>query len=687
MKQKFSFIAFVMLLMTQFAISQRTMVPEDLWKLGRVSDPQVSPDGKEVLYNIRTYDLAANKGNSDIWKVAIASSSAVKIAGEVSNESSAKWSKDGKKIFYLNDQGGASTLCSMNPDGTGKVNEVKLENDINAYGISGDGNMVWLAMDVKVTKTAKDIYPDLPKSTGRLYDDLMYRHWDRWDDGTYSHIFIAGFSNGKLTSTPLDIMSGEAFDSPMKPMDGEEQISWRPDGKVLAYTCKKLSGREYALTTNSDIYLYDVENKTTANLTEGMPGYDKNPVFSPDGKMLLWMSQKDAGNEADRQRIFLKDFTANAQRELTAGYDNNVNQTVWGSAGDKFYFTSGVNATEQVFVYDLKLRSALPLKQITNDEADHTSISVANDGKSDVVVSACMSISQPTEIFSIDLKSGKSKQITFTNKEVLAGIKMGRVEKRWVKATDGKNILTWVIFPPDYVQSDKPKKYPTLLYCQGGPQSTVSQFFSYRWNFQLMAAMGYVVVAPNRRGLPSFGEKWNDDISGDWGGQCMQDLLSAIDSVSQEPFVDKNKLGAVGASFGGFSVFWLEGNHNNRFKTFISHDGVFNLESMYGATEETFFNNYEFGGPYWNSPKPVSYSKFSPHLFVEKWNTPILIITNEKDYRVPLEQGLEAYTAARVKNIPARLLTFPDENHWVLKPQNSVLWQRVFFDWLDRYLK
>jgi len=666
------------------SLFSQVMKPEDLWKMGRVSDPQVSPDGKEVLYTVRSYDLAANKGNSDLWKVVIATRAAIRLTTGAGNETSAKWSADGKKVFYLDDQSGTSCLYSMMPNGSSMTEEARLDGDINAYGIAASGNKIWFAMDVKVAKTARDKYPDLPKATGRLYDDLMYRHWDRWDDGTYSHVFVASMENGKVKTAPQDIMAGETFDCPMKPMDGEEQISWSPDGSTLAYTSKKLDGRAYAMSTNSEIYLYDTEKKTTRNITEGMPGYDKNPLFSPDGKSIIWMSQHDAGNEADRRRIFLMDLVTNQKRELTQGFDNDVEETKWSVSGQRIYMVSGIQATVQVFVCEPFAKTPKPITQLTSDEADHSSLSVAGNASTDYLVTSRMSISQPNELYSIDPKTGVSKQLTFTNSELLASLKLAKVEKRMVKSTDGKSILTWVIYPPDF---DATKKYPALLYCQGGPQSTVSQFFSYRWNFQLMAAHGYIIVAPNRRGVPSFGEKWNDDISGDWGGQCMQDLLSAIDSVSKEPFIDKNRLGCVGASFGGFSSFWLEGHHNKRFKAFIAHDGVFNFESMFGATEETFFNNHEFGGAYWDKPQPPSYAKFSPHNFVDKWDTPILIITNEKDYRVPYEQGLEAYTAARVRNIPARLLVFPDENHWVLKPQNSVMWQRVFFDFLGTYLK
>ena len=666
----------------QDTFSQAKMTPEFLWQLGRVSDPQLSYDGKECLYNVRYISLELNKGNSDIWKVNLQTGSVTRLSTDSANETSAKWSMDGKRIYYLNDRGGSSQLYSMNPDGTNQQKESNLNYDINAYGISPDEGMIWLATDVKVDKSVRDLNPDLPKTSGRIYDDLMYRHWDTWADGTYSHLMLAKFNKGKILGVPNDLIRGERFDTPMKPDGGEEQIAWSNDGKWIAYTCKKYAGKEYAISTNSDIYLYDVSKDITTNLTEGMNGYDKDPVFSPDGKKLIWKSQETPGNEADRLRLFLYDFTTKTKMEITEGFDYNVESAAFNNSGSMIYMLVGIRATDNLFSYDVNGKAGKPLRQITNDVADHTALSVSFDGKKDVVVTSRMSISEPTELFSIDVKSGTSKQITFTNKDILSTIKLARVEKRMITTTDKKEMLTWIIYPPDF---DATKKYPTLLYCQGGPQSTVSQFFSYRWNFQLMAANGYIVVAPNRRGLPGFGEEWNDEISRDWAGQCMNDYLSAIDSMSKEPFVNKDRLGAVGASFGGYSVYWLAGHHNKRFKAFIAHDGVFNLESMYGGTEELWFNNNEFGGPYWKGSP--DYEKFSPHKFIRNWDTPILIITNEKDFRVPYEQGLEAYTVARMMNIPARLLTFPDENHWVLKAQNSVLWQRTFYDWLDRYLK
>jgi dipeptidyl aminopeptidase/acylaminoacyl peptidase len=672
----------VVCLLIYVGTNAQVVTPEFLWKLGRVSDPQLSPDGTEALYNVRTYNMEANSGKSSIWKVNIQTGTTTKLASDSVNGSSAKWSLDGKKVYFLSPKSGSSQLWSINADGSNLSQVSAFPYDINYYGISASGNMIWYATDVKVGKTAKDMHPDLPKTTGRLYDDLMFRHWDTWYDGIHSHVFIAKFNNGKIED-PKDIMANEPYDTPMKPHDGEEQVNWSADGKMLAYTCKKLFGKEYAVSTNSEIYVYDVAKGTTTNITDGLKGYDKDPRWSPDGTKIIWECQLTPGNESDLQRLYIYDMNTKERKELTKGFDYNVESTEWNRKGNKIYFMAGIHATENIFVYDFSAKSN-NLTQLTKDEANHSFFSLSSNAKGeDVMVTVRVTHSQPAEIFRIDLKTGTTNKVTNTNKDLLASVKLAKEEKRMIKASDGKEILTWIIYPPDF---DPKKKYPTLLYCQGGPQSTVSQYFSYRWNFQLMAATGYIVVAPNRRGLPSFGKEWNDQISLDWGGQAMKDLLSAIDSVAKEPFVNKDKLGAVGASFGGYSVFWLAGHHNKRFKAFISHDGVFNLESM-AATEELWFPNNEFGGMPWITNRTDNYKNFSPHHFVKNWDTPILIITNEKDFRVPLEQGLEAFTAARTMNVPARLLTFSDENHWVLKPQNSLLWQRTFFSWLDKYLK
>ncbi len=661
------------------------LTPELLWKLGRVSDPKISADGKTVLYNVRTYDVAENKGQSDIYSISTISGDAINITKSKDDESAARWRPDGKKIGFLaNDKDGVTQLWEMNADGSQRVQVSSFPSDISNFQYSPIGNMIWFTSDVKVDKTTQDLYPDLPKATGRIYDDLMYRHWTSWEDGAYSHVQIVGYDNGKIVGQIIDLQPKERYDTPLQPNGGEEQITWSPDGKFVAYTCKKLFGKAYAVSTNSDVYLYEIANKKTTNISEGILGYDVNPRFSPDGTKLQWLSMATAIYEADRNRIMQLDFKTNQKVELTKGFDYSVDNAEWSADGKMIYFVCGINATDQLWSLDLDTKNPKPIRQITNDIGDQQAFTFATVGKTTTMVTAMMSISMPTELFKINLKDGTSSQLTFTNKELLDPIKMGKVVKRMVTATDGKQILTWVIYPPDF---DPAKKYPTLLYCQGGPQSTVSQFFSYRWNFQLMAANGYIIVAPNRRGLPSFGTEWNQEISGDWGGQCMKDYLSAIDDACKEPYVNKDRLGAVGASFGGYSVYWLAGHHEKRFKTFIAHCGVFDLKSMYGTTEETWFPDYDLGGPYWQTPTPKSYTQFSPIDFVKNWDTPILVIHNEKDFRVPLGQGMEAFSAARLQDIPARFFCFPDEGHWVQKPQNSILWQRVYFDWLDKYLK
>jgi dipeptidyl aminopeptidase/acylaminoacyl peptidase len=431
------------------------------------------------------------------------------------------------------------------------------------------------------------------------------------------------------------------------------------------------------VSTNSDVFIYDIATKTTINISEGMKGYDRNPLFSPDGSKLAWNSMEREGYESDRNRIMIHDFNTNTTYELTEGLDRNAGHFEWSEDGSKMYFLSGEQATAQLYEINLKNKE---LRQITSGDHDYVDFAFAGNR----IIGGRMSMSQPVELFSINPKNGKTEQLTRINEEKLNSIELGRVEKRWIKTTDNKDMLTWVIYPPDF---DPTKKYPTLLYCQGGPQSTVSQFFSYRWNFQLMAANGYIVVAPNRRGLPSFGQEWNEQISGDWGGQAMKDYLSAIDAVKQEPYVDEERLGAVGASFGGYSVYWLAGNHDNRFKALIAHCGLFNLTSWYGTTEELFFANWDLGGPYWEDELQDEYERFSPHTYVENWTAPILVIHGEKDFRVPVSEGIQAFHAAQIRNVPSRFLYFPEEGHWVLSPQNGVLWHRVFFDWLDQWMK
>ena len=524
----------------------------------------------------------------------------------------------------------------------------------------------------------------MAKSKARIYDDLMVRHWDYWDKGDYIHIFVADLTAEGVTKGVDIVGEKSAWDAPLAPYFDHAEISWSPDGKKLAYTCKPLTGAEYAVSTDSDIFIYDLASGKTVNICKGnadypFVGYDKYPVWSPSGKKIAFRSQERAGNEADKERLMLYDLASGKVEYLTKEFDYHATNVVW-KGENQIYFIAPIEATHQIC--SVKTNGTSKVEVLTKGDHDINSFEIRG-GK---CVGSVMSISMASEIFDFNLKSGAMTQLTNVNKAIYDNIKMGKVEKRWVATTDGKKMLTWVILPPDF---DANKKYPTLLYCQGGPQSVVSQFWSYRWNFQLMAAQGYVVVAPNRRGLPSFGQEWLDQISGDYSGQNIKDYLSAIDDVAKEKWCDKERLGCVGASYGGYSVFYLAGHHDKRFKAFIAHCGIFNFESMYGETEELFFLNNDYGGSYWDKENKTAVRSYanSPHKAVDKWDTPILIITGERDYRIPYTQSLQAFTAARMRGLPARLVSFENEAHQVFKPQNSLVWNREFFGWLDKYLK
>jgi dipeptidyl aminopeptidase/acylaminoacyl peptidase len=673
MKKIFIFILFIAF---AFEINaQQRLTPELMWKFGRVSDAKLSPDGKTVLYGITYYDLVENTGNRDLYTVSVDGGNAVKITDTKSSEYNAIWRPDGKKIAFLSAESGSMQIWEMNTDGSGKNQISNFEGGINGFSYSPDIKNILFFSDVKLDTTANELYPDLPKANVRIIDNLMYRHWNTWSDFSYSHVFYAPYSDGNMGNA-TDIMPGERWDSPVKTDGGIEQITWSPDGSQIAYTSRKLYGKDYAESTNSDIYIYNLNTKQTYDLTEGMNGYDFNPVFSQDGKKIVWESMKTTGFESDKKRIMAYDFGNKQYTDLSSNFDQSSTNFKWSEDGKYIYFISGINATYQIYKIEVDSKK---ITQITKGVHDYTEFETAEG----VIIGTRMSMSKPSEIYRVDEKTGNETEISLTNKDLLASLEMGKVEERWIKTTDNKQMLVWVIYPPGF---DKNKKYPALLYCQGGPQSAVSQFFSFRWNFQIMAANDYIIVAPNRRGLPSFGQEWNDQISQDYGGQNMEDYLSAIDEVSNEPFINKDKLGAVGASYGGFSVYWLAGHHNKRFKAFIAHCGMFNFESWYGSTEEMWFANYDLGGPYWEKPQPRSYD-FSPHKFVGKWDTPILVIEGQNDFRIPYTQGMEAFDAAQLQGIPSKFLFFPDETHFVTKPQNSVLWQREFFKWLDKWLK
>lgn len=658
-------------------LTSNIMTPEVLWSFGRISNVQLSPDKTEVLFGITRYNLEENKGYRDLYRLPVNGGDMVEITNTAYNENGECWRPDGERIGYLSRESGSSQIWEITKTGGSKRMISAVEGDITGFSYSPDQKHIAFTMEVKVTANIHDKYPDLKKANARAYDDLMYRHWDEWAE-TVTHIFIGEYSKNKLVNVK-DIMEGEPWESPLKPFGGMEQVTWSPDGTKLVYTSRKKQGAQYALSTNSDLYQYDLNTGMTSNLTDGMLGYDINPQFSPNGRYLSWESMERDGYEADKNRLFLMDIQTGAKTDATARLDQSVITHAWNPDNNSIYFVSDFQATDEIYKYTLQMDSVQKLT-----EGDHDYSQVLPTGSK--LIAVRKSISKPDEIFRVDPATGSADEISFVNKPILDQLQMGRVESRWITTTDAKQMKTWVIYPPGF---DPSRRYPAILYCGGGPQSTVSQFWSYRWNFQMMAANGYIVVAPNRRGLPGFGKEWLEQISGDYGGQNMQDYLSAIDSVSNEPFVDKNRLGAAGASYGGFSIYWLAGNHNARFKAFIAHDGIFNLESNYLETEEMWFVNWDLGGPYWDSTNLVAQKSFasSPHRFVSKWDTPILVIHGEKDFRIAYTQGMQAFNAARLRNIPARLLIYPEENHWVLSPQNGILWQREFFDWMDRWLK
>jgi dipeptidyl aminopeptidase/acylaminoacyl peptidase len=617
-------------------LAQQNLTPETLWQLGRVSPIGISKDGKLLVYKVGIPSMEENKINSKYYSIPV----------------------EGGNASLVEDY--KSLLAEKN--------------------VSHDGKFLLFSKEVKVEKLlGKDIYPELEKSNVQIYEGLDYRHWDTWNDGMHNHVF---YSENKKEADEIDIMPNEPYDSPQKPFGGDEDYIWSPDGTKIIYVCKKKTGTAYATSTNTDLYEYDLALKTTKNLTESNLGYDTQPSFSPNGD-LSWLQMKRDGYEADKNDIIVRH--KGQDLNLTDGWDGAVDSFTWSKDGKKIYFIAPNGGTKQLFEVNFPglTKIAIRVNQLTDGDFDVNAI-VGFSGNSVLVTRN--DHNHAPEIFSYDLAKKTWKQITHVNDEMYAKINKCTSEKRWVTTTDGKKMLVWVILPPNF---DKTKKYPTLLYCQGGPQSALTQYYSFRWNFQLMASQGYIIVAPNRRGMPGHGVKWNEQISGDWGGQVMDDYLSAIDAIAKESYVDKTRLGAVGASYGGYSVFQLAGIHKNRFKTFIAHAGIFNTESMYGTTEEVFFTNWDSGGAYWekdNATAQKTYHEFNPIKSVNTWNTPILIIQGGKDYRVPIGQAQEAFQAAQLKGIKSKFLLFPDENHWILKPQNAMVWQREFFGWLKETL-
>lgn len=690
-------------------VTNKRMTPETLWAMGRIGDHQASPDGKKVVYQTGYYSVKENKGHQVLFVMNSDGKEKIQITDTEDNETSPTWIKNGQQIAFLRN----GQIWTYDLKSKTKKQWSQSKQDIEGYIFSPNEEYVILIKSIKFNHVIEDKPQDLPKTTGRVINDLMYRHWDHYVE-SIQHPFLAQIHNGQITDGE-DLLKDEPYECPMEPFGGTEQLAWSPDSKQIAYTCRKKSGKAYAISTDSDIFLYDIIDKSTINLCKPADfkpievdgetslenqevnkqkgdfnmGYDTNPKFSPDGKYLAWQSMERDGYEADINRLCLYDLKQKTKRYLAKDFESNVDNFCWDNNSKNIYFTGCWHACINVYMTPLSDKSI----KITDGWYDYGNVQML--GNTGLLLTNRHSLSAPDDLYIVNPKKSNKKnnqanvtQITFENKHILDQLELGKVEQRWVKTTDGKKELVWIVLPSGF---DATKKYPAILFCEGGPQSPVSQFWSYRWNFQIMAANGYVIIAPNRRGLPGFGKAWNEQVSGDWTGQCMHDYLSAVDDAVQNlPYIDKDKLGCVGASFGGFSVYYLAGHHDKRFKAFISHDGAFNLESMYTDTEETFFSNWEYESAYWKGKKGSKAQKTydnSPHRFVDRWDTPILCIHGEKDYRICYNQGMGAFNAARIKGIPAQLLLFPDENHWVLKPQNGILWQRTFFNWLDKWLK
>lgn len=648
---------------------------EALEALGRVTSPVVSPDKSKVLYTVSYESVEENRSNADLYVMNTDGSDAVRITRSAKSEGNAVWINGGKQIAFLYPDGDKNQVWVMNADGSGRTCVSAVENGVYGFVVSPDESKIVLISNVKYSRTAEEIYPDLPKATGRVIDDLMYKHWDEWVT-EIPHPFLADF-DGKQVTNIIDIMEGEPYESPMKPFGGVESFAWSPDSKQLIYVSRKKTGMEYALSTNSDLYLYDIASKTTKNITEGMMGYDTAPVYSPDGRYVAWLSMEHDGYESDKNRIFIMDCASGEKTDLTADWDYTADAIAWNPSGKSIYFLAPYQGVTPIFSIDIATKE---VTKVIEGVCDYAALAPVDETS---LITMSHSMLAPNEIYSV--KNGELAQLTSVNKEIFDQLDMPTVEKVMVPTTDGKEMTTWVVYPPKF---DKTKRYPSILYCQGGPQQAVSQFWSYRWNLALMASHGYIVIAPNRRGLPGFGTEWNEQISGDYGGQNMKDYLSAVDFMKEKPYIDSRYIGATGASYGGFSVYWLAGNHDKRFACLIAHAGIFNTESQYLETEEMWFANWDLGGPFWDKSNPVAQRTFSqsPHKYVDKWDTPILITHGEYDFRILASQGMMAFNAAKLRGIPAEMLIFPVENHWILKPQNAVMWQRVFFRWLDRWL-
>lgn len=666
----FSFFFFVLNL-----YSQKTFTAEDLYTIKRITEFTVSPDGNWIVYRLATPSINDNKIYSDLYAISADGSRTIQITNDNANDWNPVFSPKGTMLAFLSTRDGSPQIYAMDfPDGTPRK-VTNIENGVSNLKFSPDGKFFVFTSNVKLLKTPQEKYPRYNKAKIRIYESLPVRHWDEWTDESFSHVFYLPISGGE----PIDIMPNEPYDTPLKPFGGADQIDISPDGSEIAYTCKKMTGLDFVQQTNSEIYIYSIKDKTTKNITQGMNGYDWSPLYSPDGKWIAFISLERNGFESDRHRLMLYNRQTGTIKELPRNFDQWIEEKTW-SPDSKFLYVAATDSGV-VSLFEVSVETG-NVRRLTKDRSDHGGGLFAT--KNGFLFYTKQNILNPVDIYSMNLKNNKETQITKINAEFLNQFKKVKVEERWIESVDKSKVHCWIVYPPDF---DPNKKYPLITYCQGGPQSMVSPRFHYRWNMYLIASHGYILLAPNRRGVPGFGQKWNDAISGDWGGLPMQDLFAATDALAKEPYVKKDGLAAIGASAGGFTTFWMAGNHNGRFRAFLSHNGVFNFESMYGSTEELWFPDWEYGGPYWIEKNRPFYEKNSPHKFVANWNTPIIISVGERDFRVPYTQGLEAFTAAQVQKIPSKLIVFPEETHFISKIHEFLIWDREVFDFLDKYCK
>lgn len=656
-------------------IENGQMSPEVLWAFGRVGNMCVSPDGKRVTYTVTYYSIPENKSNSEVYVMDADGANKKQLTRTAAREGALAWLPSGKAIAFLRD----GKLWNIDPENGAETQISDIEQSIDGFLYAPAEDKVLFVISTKIEKcTGAELYGDLDKANAYVYDDLMYRHWDSWKDGNYNHIYVGDLVSGKVKAVE-DIMPGEPYHAPTRPFGGTEEIAWSPDGTTIVYTCKKLTGKEYAFQTNSNLYAYTLADKKTRLLTPDMPGYDKNPQFSPDGKQLLWSSMRRGVFEADKERMMLMDWPTGEMRDVSEALDASPSSLQWTADGKTIYLTAPIKEAHQLFAFDV---ASGTFRQLTEGDQDYQHVQLAGDK---LIVTRTTHVN-PAEIFRVDPVDGKAEEISFVNKELMDKLNLPTFEKRFITTTDNKEMVTWVVYPPKF---DASKKYPLLLMCTGGPQGVLGPSFSYRWNYMLMASQGYVVVVPARRGTSGSGQEWCDAISKNHGQQDERDLLTAIDAIGKEPWADAEHIGAMGASYGGYSVFHLAGTHKGRFKAFLAHCGIFNMEFMYSTTEEMFFEEWEQGGAPWDKENKVAQNSFahSPHLLVKNWDTPIMVVHGERDFRVPYSQGMAAFNTAQMLGVESRLLIFPTENHWVLSPQNGIVWQREFFQWFDKHLK